>query len=286
MNMNGIRNLAAGLRKGSSGGKRLKKPEKQERRPRRSGEKKGRRISVASRWRRLTWAERLILLSPVAAAIVVVVIVNLFFTKKLMTYELKGRPCQYYAGSVYRMEEGSVLQRTSEDKTMIKDSSGRRTANDLPVYYEDRNELTTTQDMVYYDPRSGTHGRLGYFSEVYQYANGRLEVRQNGEELNLGSGFLYNGEDLYVFLEPVTLTFNGYEIALPPLSYVEAVYTENVMVFNYGEKDFFMETPQGPVIARVETGDYEVSLLGDSMTDHTGKRTLLFSRPELLDPVG
>lgn len=47
-----------------------------------------------------------------------------------------------------------------------------------------------------------------------------------------------------------------------------------------------MEPPQGAVTARIETGDYEISLLGDSMTDYGGKRTLLFGRPELLDPVG
>lgn len=286
MNTNGIKSLVTELQKGSSGGKRLKKPEKGAPRPQKSKEKAGRRISAASRWRRLTWKEWLILLAPVAAAIIVVVVINLFFTQKLMSYELKGKPCQYYAGSVYRLEEGAILQRTGEDKTVIKDSSGKRTANDLPIYYEDRDEFITTQDMVYYAPRSGKYGRLGYFSEVRQYANGRIEIRRNGEEVKLESGFLYNGKDLYIFLEPVILTFNGYKINLPALSYVEAVYTENVMVFNYDGKEFFMESPNGSVIARIETGDYEVSLLNDSMTDYTGKRTLLFGRPELLEPVG
>lgn len=281
MSMNGIQEPVTA--KESSGGKRLKEPQ---RRAGRSGERKRRQVSVATRWRRLSWVERLILLAPVAAAVVVVVVVNLFFNRKVMSYELEGSPCQYYGGSVYRMEAGTTLQRTSEGKTVVKDSSGRRAANNLPIYYEDRNELTLTQDMVYYAPRSGMHGRLGYFSEAYQYANGRVAVRQNGEELNLESGFLYDGEDLYIFLEPVILSFNGYQMTLPALSYVEAIYTENIMVFNYGSKEFFMEPPQGAVTARIETGDYEVSLLGDSMTDYGGKRTLLFGRPELLDPVG
>ena len=284
MSMNGTQGPITAKKR--SGGKRLKGREQRVRDRGQGGEGKRRRISVAALWNRLTWKERLILFSPVVAAVVVVVIVNLFFSRKLMSYELEGRPCQYYAGSIYRMEEGTTLLRSSEGKTMIKDGGGNHTANDLPIYYEDRNELTTTQDMIYYAPRSGKNGRLGYFSEVYQYANGRIEIRQNGEELRLESGFLYNGEDLYIFLEPVILTFNGYEFNLPSLSYVEAVYAGNIMVFNYGSKEFFMEPPQGSVTARIETGDYEVSLLGDSMTDYSGKRTLLFGRPELLDPVG
>lgn len=274
--------------KESSGEQKPKRWAPRTQRPRRAQQDGGRRrrqVSVATRWRRLTWVERMILLAPVAAAVAVVIIVNLFFTQKVMTYQLEGSPCQYYGGSVYRMEEGTTLLRTSEGKTMVKDSSGKRTANDLPIYYEDRNEITITQDMVYYAPRSGENGRLGYFTGLYQFANGRIAIRKDGEEINLQPGFLYNGEDLYVFLEQVTLTFNGYELTLPPLSYVEAVYTGNIMVFNYGEKDFFMEAPKGPVIARIGTGDYEISLLGDSMTTYEGKRTLLFSRPELLEPV-
>lgn len=234
----------------------------------------------------MTRKERLAILIPVAAAIIVVVVVNLFFNRKLMSYELEGSPCQYYAGNIYRMEEGATLIRTAEGKTMLQDSGGKRAANDLPIYYEDRNEVTITQDMVYYAPRSGMNGRLGYFSEIYQFANGRVAVRQNGEELNLESGFLYNGEDLYIFLEPVILSFNGYQMELPALSYVEAVYTGDIMVFNYAAKEFLIEAPKGAVTAKIETGDYEISLLGDSMTNYEGKRTLLFSRPELLDPVG
>lgn len=274
--------------KESSGEQKPKRRAPRTQRPRRvqqDGKRRRRQVSVATRWRRLTWMERMILLAPVVAAVAVVIIVNLFFTRKVMTYQLEGSPCQYYGGSVYRMEEGTTLLRTSEGKTMVKDSSGKRAANDLPIYYEDRNEITITQDMVYYAPRSGKNGRLGYFTGLYQFANGRIAIQKDGEEMNLEPGFLYNGEDLYVFLEQVTLTFNGYEMTLPPLSYVEAVYTGNIMVFNYGEKDFFVEAPKGPVTARIGTGDYELSLLGDSMTTYEGKRTLLFSRPELLEPV-
>lgn len=283
MSMNGTQNPVTTPPAESSGGKRLREPE---RRARQSGEKRRRRVSAATRWRRLSWAERLILLAPVAAAVVVVVAVNLFFTRKLMSCELEGKPCQYYGGSVYRMEEGTTLLRTSEGKTMIKDSGGQHAANDLPIYYEDRDEATITQDMVYYAPRSGAHGRLGYFTQLRKTASGRISLTRDGKELGLESGFLYSGQDLYIFLEPVILTFNGYRIALPPLSYVEAVYTGDVMVFNYASKEFFMESPQGPVMASIETGDYEISLLNDSMTNYAGKRTLLFSRPELLDPVG
>ncbi len=215
-----------------------------------------------------------------------VVIINQFFTEEVMSYELKDGPCQYYGGSVYPMEEGAVLTRTPEGTTVVTDSSGRRDANDLPIYYQERDGLTTTQDMIYYAPRSGVHGRLEHFTDLRLTSLGGVTVERDGKTMDLENGFLYDGGDLYIFMEPVILTFNGYKLLLPPLSYVEAVYTGNVMVFDYGTKEFLMEPPMGAVTARIETGDYEIALINDSMTNNVGKRTLLFSRPELLEPVG
>lgn len=285
--MNGTQSPTLTKKPKTKPGKRLVKPKEDGQRSEvRDEERKSRRIPGGKRWRHLTWRERLILLVPVAVAIAAVVTVNLLFNRQLMRYELTGEPCQYYGGSIYRMREGTTLLRTSEGKTVVKDSTGKHNANNLPIYYEDRSELTIAQDMIHYAPRSGTHGRLGYFSEVKQFSESRISVFRDGEELDLESGFLYDGGDLYIFLEPVILSFNGYRIVLPALSYVEAVYTGDIMVFNYASKEFLMEPPQGPVTARIETGDYEISLLNDSMTTYAGKRTLLFSRPELLDLVG
>lgn len=261
-------------------------PEKRAGRSRRKKEPKWRRFFTSPWRRRLTWKERLILITPVIAAVAAVVIINRFFTEEVMSYELKGGPCQYYGGNVYPIKEGAVLTRTPEGTTVITDDGGERTANDLPVYYLDKDEMTTTQDMIYYAPRSGFHGRLEHFTEAHLSSGGRVSLERDGQRLSLESGFIYNGEDLYIFLEPVILTFNGYKMNLPPLSYVEAVYTGDVMVFNYGTKEFLVEPPMGAVTASIETGDYEVSLINDSMTNYAGKRTLLFSRPELLEPVG
>ena len=271
----------------NNGGKRLLKPgQKNPASGRPAAEKVKSRLSRGpNRWQRLSRKERLILLLPVVIVLGAVVTVNLLLNKKLMTLTLVGQPCQYYGGSIYRMEEGSTLRRTEEGKTLLRSGSTERSANDLPIYYEDREEVTISQDMVYYAPRSGIHGKLGYFSHLSVDAGGRVTLERDGEKTVLERGFAFNGRDLYLFLEPVILSFNGYRMNLPALSYVEAVYTGDIMVFDYGSKEFLIEAPKGAVTARIETGDYEVSLLNDSMTNYEGKRTLLFSRPELLEPI-
>lgn len=271
----------------NNGGKRLLKPGQRNPDSGRSAVEnvKSRLSRGPGRWKQLSRRERMILLVPVAVVLVAVVAANLLLNRKLMTLTLTGQPCQYYGGSIYRMAEGTTLRRTEEGKTLIRSGGGERTANDLPIYYEDREEVTITQDMVYYAPRSGDHGRLGYFSHLSADAGGQVTLERDGEKTVLERGFAFNGKDLYLFLEPVVLSFNGYRMNLPALSYVEAVYTGDIMVFDYGSKEFLIEAPKGAVTARIETGDYEISMLNDSMTNYGGKRTLLFSRPELLEPI-
>lgn len=96
---------------------------------------------------------------------------------------------------------------------------------------------------------------------------------------------MFDGKDTYLFLEPMTVSVNGRTLQLPALSYVEAVYGGYVMVFNYETKDCFVELSDGSGTAQPPSGDYEISLLGDSMTMHDGSRSLLATEPSLFDPV-
>ena len=72
---------------------------------------------------------------------------------------------------------------------------------------------------------------------------------------------------------------------LPALSYAEAVYGGYMMVYNYETKEFFIEMSDGTGTARVPSGDYEISLMGDSMTLYDGSKKLLATRPDLFDPI-
>ena len=85
--------------------------------------------------------------------------------------------------------------------------------------------------------------------------------------------------------DQLTVSFNGYNMDLPALSYVEAVYGEYMMLFNYATKETFMELSDGTGTAQPASGDYVISLLGDSMTLNNGNKILLANRPELFDPV-
>ena len=234
------------------------------------------------RRRRLTWKERLIVLLPATAALIALAVIYIA-GRDLASVTLTGSPVQYYGGAVYRIPDGASLRRTTDEKTLLGISGNERALDSLPIYYENSDTVLLPENMVYYAPRSGKYGRIAYFSEISIDSYGKAVVRLEGSERKLEPGFLYDGKNLYLFLEPVQISFNGYCISLPALSYVEAVYSGDVMVFDFGVKQFFMEAPDGMATADVVSGDYSVSLLGDYVTLHDGKRTLLFTRPEQLD---
>lgn len=233
----------------------------------------------------LSRREKLILAIPVAAAIVVVAAIALLLDRSV-TYMLDSAAVQYYANGTYPLAAETELCQETENAFYIKTGhEKKRELNNLPIYYADRRCAVLVRDMIYFAPRTKSKARVEFFSEVVCSENGTVRLIRDGDEMVLNPGFLYDGKDLYLFLEPVTLRVNGYVLELPALSYVEAVYGGEVMVFNYETKEQLLEPPQGDVIAEIAGGDYTISLMGDSMTLHDGTKSLLFTRPDQLEPV-
>lgn len=224
----------------------------------------------------------LLLLSAVAVvAAVAIVMLTLNFGSSY-TLEEKGYQC--YGGNTVELESGVKLKRNSEDKTLlIRDGEGSETF--LPIYLLQEPAMVLSNDMLLFTPRENGVSRVSYFSKVSCDKYGAVAIEKNGKTEKTEQGFLYDGNDFYIFLEPVTLKFNGYSMKLPALSYVEAVYGGYMTVYNYETKEFFIELSDGTGSASVPSGDYEISLMGDSMTLYDGSRKLLATRPDLFDPI-
>lgn len=235
------------------------------------------------RRKRLSRRERLMLLIPAVAAVVAVAVVA-FTLDRGSTYTFKGTARQYYAGNAAAIESGTKLKRSQKGETLLA-KGGQSIQTDLPIYPTDSRRVVLPTDMVFVAPRSDKFYRMSYFTEVECQPGGTVIARRGNDRATVEQGFLFDGKDTYLFLEPMTVSVNGRTLQLPALSYVEAVYGGYVMVFNYETKDCFVELSDGSGTAQPPSGDYEISLLGDSMTMHDGSRSLLATEPSLFDPV-
>ena len=235
------------------------------------------------RSRKLGRRELMILLIPVLAAVAAVTVVMLTADRG-SSYKLKKSANQYYGGSTALIEDGAALKRSSSGTTTLKQGS-QSTQTSLPIYLAESRSVVFPDDMIYFVPRSSESLRLVYFSEVECKANGTIVVRHEDATKTADPGFLYDGKDFYLFLEPMVLNFNGYTMELPALSYAEAVYGAHIMVFNYETKETVTEAPEGNAEARTASGDYTISLFGDSMTLYDGTKSLLATKPDLFEPL-
>jgi hypothetical protein len=214
--------------------------------------------------------------------VVVMAIGALLFVRGAMRYDFDGPASQFYAGGEFKIPPDAVMQRADGASTILYDTV-RRDAVNLPIYYAEERTLVLPCDMVYYDPRGNVGAKMDYFTELRYDGSGGVTAARGGAARALDAGFLYDGEDTFVFLEPMRVRFNGYEIELSAMSYAEAVYDGSVTLYDRESGEFTMEAPKGSAVCESAGGDYTVSLLSDYFEKADGSRLLLFTKPELLD---
>ncbi len=240
------------------------------------------RKSNNKRRRRYTRRDILIILIPTVAAIAVVLIA-FFVADHGSSYKLRAAASQYYAGSVAQVPAGMELTMYENGVVTFDTGAGEKMETSLPLYLNEERTIVLTTDMIYYMPRTRGYGKAAALSEINHTENGVIKVKKDGKTVKPEAGFLYDGKDFYLFLEPVIVSFMGYSIELPPLSYAEVIYGGNIMLFNYDTKEFTIEALSGTATAATRFGDYTISLVGDSMTNIQDEMMLLMTKPENLE---
>ncbi len=270
-----------------SGGSRIKAKENRRRAirtARRTREKELYTPSRLRRGRKIGGKELVWLLLTVLAAVAAVGIALLVWDRS-SSYEFTEDGIQYYAGNEAFVPAGTVVPLADKDADEEDLAATQAQSSYLPVYMKNSRKLVIGRDVIYYEPRAISYKRLVSMTEIEITAGGVIYASREGKSVSTAKGFLYDGGDLYIFLEPVVVEFNGFRYELPAFSYVEAVYGGNMMLFNYETKEFHTEACDGSGIAGPENGDYSISLLGDSMTLANGSRMLLAGRADNFEPV-
>lgn len=241
---------------------------------------------IKGAWNKLSGKERVLLFLPAVLAVLLVVIA-LFVMKSAKTTTFSGQPVQYYVNNAYRLDKDATLYRTKEKKTVMKTSDGSEDVlSSLPIYYEGTTKMLLPENMVYFMPREGEKYRFNYCSEIDIPDNGgNIKLYSDDKEKILSKGFVFDGNDIYIFMEDMIVNLNNTDYEISAGSYVEANFYEVVQIYNRKSGEFILHQTNSDVIATAVNGDYSISLVGDSMTLKDGTKYLLFTEPELLDPI-
>lgn len=170
----------------------------------------------------------------------------------------------YYYFIDDKIEFDATISINSQDR-IFGLTSNNVSMNSTPVYYSDYEGqviLPANMEIVFPYKRMPMY-KLGAYSKIY-YKNNALYANSEAGVGRIYDCFLYDGENLYVFLESTTVKIGEQEYSLSPLSFVE-VDLNYVRIYDYQyDKYEFIESPSEKVFAY--TTEYMIELSEDSFS--------------------
>ena len=131
---------------------------------------------------------------------------------------------------------------------------------------------TTTSDDKFY--------RVDYFTTVSK-EDDSIVMRRRGREVREPSGFLYDNDDTYIFLEEALVQLGDRQIYIAPMTVVQVDYLSHIQMFGPDMEPFFEYLDQNNVVAEFGNGK-KVDLAIDRYYMENGSWRLLFMPLDIL----
>lgn len=185
----------------------------------------------------------------------------------------------YYYFASTRVDFEADITINSKDR-VLNVSNESITLTSSPLYYSDSDDqmLLPKNMEIVFPYKVNPMYKLGSFSKIfyrgnYLYINAEIGIGR------LYDCFLYDGQDLYVFLENTTIFVGGERYDLNPMSFVE-VTQNSVEIYNKKtDTHTYLQIDNQKVNAY--TDEYSINLSEDTFTYQTSYY-LLIKNPDAL----
>lgn len=206
-----------------------------------------------------------------------------FFLMRKQTVTLTGEWFQSHGGT--REKYNGELTFTWKDGRVTMKYDGTQMEMDgYPLYENGGNTLFLPKAMLWVQQESEKYNRVEYFSTLTMEDEGAF-LQDGNRSMTAAEGFLYDGGDVYVFLEPVTLSW-GRWTELPAGSTVVVRYGSDLNIYGYKAGSYYEEISYDTdVTASFQNGD-TVNLSKDRLKEANGSWKLIPVAPELFDRIG
>jgi len=238
----------------------------------------GKRARKKSRRPHLSW--KLSIAAVLAAAVVIVSAVTALRGRDRLAVEESVYTCM--GGQTFTWPDGVELLH-GDGRTVLRCDDRKEQIDNYPLVAED-GSLIIQRDMSLTRTDNSHFYRVDYFTRVCPGENGAI-LKKGGREVTVSSGFLYDNEDTYIFLEPATLTFDDRTVELGAFTVVQVRYRQAIQIYGPGAETVFVYLDGEEVRAVFENGK-KVDLATDTFFEKNGEWRLLFMPLEALMPVG
>ncbi len=181
-------------------------------------------------------------------------------------YQWIGQGKVEYTGAMKILYNGEVSELQTENENIELDFT--------PVYYKDEPKMLFSNDMALVQPlNNGSMNKLPRFSVLEEKEDG-IYLDSRKEDKKIENSFLFNGKDLYVFLEETTIIIDEIEYVVSPMSYANVSYKQMVEIYDKkSDVGNVIITEDSSVIAK--TGNYEIDMSIDSLKTGTKEQLLI-----------
>lgn len=213
----------------------------------------------------------------IAIFIVIVIAYNLI--SNLHRVKLGKNEYEFYQYLYGRKLEYSGILEMSDEDGITKFETGEETivVDSIPVYYKnEKNTVILPKNMAVVFPlNNGKTNKVNSLSTVYTEYD-EAYIKKGKLNRKLENCFLYDGNDLYFFIEETRVSIGEREFILPPLSYVNATYKGYTEIYNYRDDEYeYIDELSGEIIA--STGDYTINLSNETIK-YNGTEQILLKR--------
>lgn len=203
------------------------------------------------------------------AVILLIIVVILFFVlrKKTDEFVVEDHDLYQYLTGIKVEYTGSIkMNKSDNDKiTMINFKDDVTVDLDsTPIYYKDENKVLFPKNMAVLKPTEGTQFKINYYSTLEKEKTG-IYVKDRDLHKYLVNAVLYDGRDIYFFIDKVKVSIGDDSYDLDPLSYI-VVDEYNKIVYLYNKTTDKMITIDGnedEVI--ISTKNYKINASLDVM---------------------
>ena len=179
-------------------------------------------------------------------------------------YQYFGNKKVSYDADITYDKKGVIKEISPKDRNINYDST--------PMYDSNGNIVIFPSDMSVVAPVMNCSEYLTKAKSYIKYENKRYSLITNKYNDYLGHYFLYDGKDLYFFIEDITLVMGDNKVELSPFSYIVA---DNNSVTYYDKKSDKIETvASDPGVTYVKNDYYKVYISSDYI-DFSGQRVIL-----------
>lgn len=251
-----------------------------------AGQRTNRKSRKNRREKVSTKNDRLIKIGLVVAGIVLIYIIYRIFDAVVLqneTYDLSGETYYQYFYGIKEQYSGNmeVLQNDDSIQLILKDNDNKVIYLDsTPIYYENiLGKVLFAPEMELVMPDAGNY-KLSKFTNII-HENRTMYVKKfnKDEKTALENAFLFDGNNLYFFLEETTITVGETEYTVSPLSYALVNYRQSVEIYDYNTNEYTIiqdeETLTADVLATNTARNYTINMSVDSLTTEKSNQLLL-----------